>query len=268
MNFYTINNKHYFDLEPHVDMKELEDMYPDIVLGIVKSNLAGLIKDSGADTENFSDKTLPSITNKTNSTVKDKNNPYYKYYEELNFDIPACRSFNKYVFDLSMMGQLLYLRGYGSKGIQYKHVEEANFDSPGYAYFPRFKKWVNNLKIFDSIGRIIFWFNAPGEPASIHKDTFVGYPDHFMLINLRPNRKELFVVHPDTNEHLVIPSKAYVFDTRNYHGTVGKDFSGFTIRIDGIYNKQWAINAGVWDFFNPDNYKDQNQTLSTNSSEY
>jgi len=268
MEFYTINNNHYFNLEPHVDMKELEDMYPDIVLGIVKAGLAGLIKDSGADTENFLDKSIPSIINKTTATLKNKNNPYYKYYEELEFDLAACRTFNKYVYELSTMGQLLYLRGYGTKGIQYKHVESRNADSPGYLYFPRFKQWVNNLKIFDSIGRIIFWFNAPGEYGSIHRDTFIGYPDHFMLINLQPNRKELFVVHPETGNHMPIPAKAYVFDTRNYHGTMGKDFSGFTIRIDGVYNKDWAISAGIWDYFNPDNYNTQLETKTPEWSEY
>jgi hypothetical protein len=252
---YTINGNYYFDFTPHIDMKGLEDIYSDIVLGIVKTDIEGAIKDSGADTGNFLDKSVPSIINTTQKAIKDPTNPYYKYYEELGFDQAACRTFNKYVMELSTMGQLLILRGHGNKSIYHKHKEDSCFDYPAYTHFPKLKNWIDNLKVFDSIGRIIFWFNAPGEYGSIHRDTFLGYPDHFILFNMRPERKDLFVIHPETKEQLVIPSKAYVFDTRNYHGTMGKDFSGFTFRIDGVYNKEWAQSVGIWDHFNPDNYK-------------
>jgi hypothetical protein len=253
---YLIKNNHYFDLAPYVNMKELERIYPKIALGIVRAGQAGYIKDSGAEYENFLNKQFPSITNVSESSfVRDTENPYYKYYEYLKFDLPACRTFNKYVMDVSMMGQLLILRGYGHAGIYNKHIADVNYDYPAYSFFPALKKWIDNLKIFDSVGRVIFWFNAAGEPASVHRDTFLGYPDHFLLVNLRPERKDLFVVNPETNEEMVIPTKAYVFDTRNYHGTRGKDFSGFTFRIDGVYNKEWAESVGIWDHFNPENYK-------------
>jgi hypothetical protein len=38
---YLIKNNHYFDLAPHVNMKELERIYPKIALGIVRAGQAG-----------------------------------------------------------------------------------------------------------------------------------------------------------------------------------------------------------------------------------
>lgn len=256
ISMHLINNNYYYDLAPHINMADLERIYPKIVLGIVRAGQAGYIKDSGAEYENFLDKTNPSITNTSGeSFLKNPDNPYYKFYEYLNFDINACRSFNKYVMDVSMMGQLLTLRGYGHADIYSKSDSNANYDYPAYSYFPALRKWIEKLKIFDSIGRIIFWFNAAKEPASVHRDTFLGYPDHFLLVNMRLNRKEFFVINDETQEEMLIDTKAFVFDTRNYHGTRGGDFSGFTFRIDGVYNKEWAQAAGIWDHFNPDNYK-------------
>jgi hypothetical protein len=150
------------------------------------------------------------------------------------------------------MGQLMALRTWtGTNDVRLKSSQEACVDRPAYLNFPSLKEWVSNLKIFDEIGRIIFWFNAPGEAHTIHRDTYLGYPDHFLLINLHPEHKDLFILDADGNK-VIIPSRAFCFDIRNYHGTQGKDFYSWTFRIDGKFNKQWLESIGHWDYFNPD----------------
>jgi hypothetical protein len=252
MIHYQINNKPYLDLEPYIDMKGLVSIEKDIIMGIVKSKQ--YMQDDGCNTYNTYDKTYESIVNSVfDDVIKNPKNENYEYYKELNFDVVRCKMFNRYLGKYTQMGQLMNLRTWWNSGkndVRLKNSQEHNVDRPAYANFPSLKEWVNNLKIFDEIGRIIFWFNAPGESHTIHRDTYLGYPDHFLLINLHPENKDLFLLDTD-GEKVVIPSRAFCFDIRNYHGTQGKDFYSWTFRIDGKFNKEWLESIGHWDYFNP-----------------
>jgi hypothetical protein len=247
---YQINNQPYLDLEPYIDLKGLESIEKDIILGIVKSRQ--FMNDDGSSTHNIFGN-LPSIVDSTLiENISNPENENYEYYKILNFNIRQCRMFNRYLGKYTQMGQLMSLRNYNvPKGARLKGSQKDCTDYPAYENFPLLKQWINKLDIFTEIGRIIFWFNAPGEPHSIHKDTFVGYPDHFLLINLHPENKDLFLLDNNNNNKVSIASKAFCFDTRNYHGTQGKDFYSWTLRIDGKFNQQWLESIGLWDFFNP-----------------
>jgi len=249
---YTINNLPYLDLSSHVDLQGLELIEKDIIFGIVKSR--GFISEGCANTKNCYDQAIPSLLmTQWKDYLQDPSNPNYQYYKELQFVVRDCLMFNRYVGKYQQMGQVLYLRNTvdnGRHGIWSKSYSDGCSDRPGYANFPALREWINNCKIFDEIGRILFFFNAPGEPHSIHKDTFTGHPDHFILINLNTDRKTVFVLDNDGTRH-TLDSKVSVFDVRNYHGSEGKDFYSWTLRIDGIYNKEWAESIGIWDHFKP-----------------
>lgn len=247
---YQINNKPYLDLEPYVDMKGLEAIEKDIIIGIVKSKQ--YMQDDGCNTNNAYDKTYGSIVNSVfENVIKNTKHENYEYYKELNFDTRQCKMFNRYLGKYTQMGQLMPLRTWnGTNDVKLKCSQADNVDRPAYSNFPTLRKWIENLYIFDEIGRIIFWFNAPGEPHTIHKDTYLGYPDHFLLINLHPENKDLFILDINGNK-VNIPSRAFCFDIRNYHGTQGKDFYSWTFRIDGKFNKEWLESIGHWDYFNP-----------------
>jgi hypothetical protein len=148
------------------------------------------------------------------------------------------------------MGQSLNIRGFVQQGnMQEKSSSIHTMEAPAYKNFPELTEWVYNLKIFKEIGRIVLFFNAPKEPHSIHKDKYVGFPDNFMLVNLDLDRKDIFILDDQGNRH-VVTSRAFVFDPRNYHGTVGKDYYSWTLRIDGKFNELWAESIGLREHFN------------------
>ena len=255
---FLINNQLYIDLEPYIDMEGLLAIEHDIIYGLTKSK--NDFWEGGASYHNFYDPSLESLLNASHpAQLKDPRNPNYNDFKKLNFDVKDCRFFARYLGKYRQMGQVLNLRTYlptDPKGVHNKASQQYNFDTTAYQHFPSFKEWVNNLKIFSEIGRIIFWLNAPGEPGAIHKDEFINRPDHHMLINLHPDRKDLFILDDEGNKQ-VIQSRAYVFDGRNFHGTQGKDFYSWTIRIDGVFNKEWAESIGIWDHFDPNKPHEQ-----------
>ena len=248
---HLINDNVFVDLTPHVDINRLQEIEKDIIIGIVKSKEQ--MYDHGCNEKNAFNRSVPSLVNASlEAVLKDPNNPNFKYYKELNFNAQRCSMFNRYLGKYTQMGQLMTLRVWKNPGdVHLKGSGTDCVDFPCYQNFPALKEWINNLKIFNEIGRIIFWFNAPNEPHTIHRDTFVGHPDHFILINLHPENKDLFVLD-DSDNKIIIPAKAFCFDVRNYHGTQGKDFYSWTLRIDGKFNEDWAKSIGIWDYFDPE----------------
>lgn len=250
---YQINDKPYISIDNHLDIAGLKDIEKYIVLGIVKSK--NNIAEGAAAKANFypsevqnNSKSLLDIS--WNEVVSDPTHPYFEQYKELNFDVMACRMFNKYMFDTIQMGQMLTLRTYPTKQFHLKDSAAHCFNTPSIVHFPELMSWINNIKILDEVGRVIFFFNSPHDKHVIHKDHYFGTPEQFILLNIRPNRKEFFILH-DNNEKLVINENAILFDPRNYHGTEGKDYYGWTLRIDGKFNKDWLIECGLWDHYCP-----------------
>jgi hypothetical protein len=247
---HTINNLPYLDLSDQVDLQGLELVEKDIILGIVKSR--EFISEGCANTINCYNKSIPSIL-ESKSQITNPDNPNYSYYKELNFVVRDCLMFNRYADYYQQMGQVLFLRNTDDTKAQAlwdKDYIEGCFDKPAYENFPLLKQWIENCKIFDKIGRILFFFNSPKEPHSIHKDSWTGQNPNFILINLNPDRKDVFVYDETAKKH-IITSKVSVFDVRNFHGSAGKDFYSWTLRIDGIYNKEWAESIGIWEHFKP-----------------
>ena len=248
---YSINNQPYLDLEAHIPFQELLDMEKDIMVSIAKSRRE--IIDGGAaghntykndyqrDKVSLQDISWPKV-------LRDPANPNYKYYEALNFDEFDCRFFNKYTHDTTQLGQILEIRSFRPGNYHLKHLAAKCGNLPWYDNFPQFTKWIYNLKIFSQIGKIMFVFNSPNEPQVIHRDQHVGHCDNFLLLNLHPERKEFFVLDDAENEH-VIKSRAFVFDTRTYHGTRGLSNYGWTVRIDGVFNKEWLRTIGLEQHF-------------------
>jgi len=241
---FLINNKPWIDLEPFIDMEGLNAIHKDIVLGIVKSKLWWQIGSSA--TENLLNKNPSSIVDHCwPDILKDPNNPDYEYFKALKFIRSDCLEWTSYVHEHQDMGELLSLRSWKNiKDVKFKFSAEHTMDFYAYEHFPTLKKWIDSCKAFDEIGRVIMWRNRAHQPGTIHKDTYLGTPDSFILINLNPDRKVLFLLDDDGNE-VPITSKAFIFDPRNWHGSRGLNFSGWTLRIDGKFNEDWSKHVGI-----------------------
>ena len=246
---HLINGQPYFDLSPHIDLTGIENIELDIALGLTKSRFEFI--DTSARNENIHDNTLPSLFDviHNNGGMKNPDGPYYKYFKELQFDVRACSFFATIAGKYHQIQKILYLRRLKTSfNIQAKFLSDQCEDTAWYDNFPSLRKWVNNLKIFDQVGRVIFWVNAPGEFGRVHKDAYVGWPDNFLHINLHPDRKEMFLLDDSSNK-IIVDTKASVFDIRNWHGTQGGEVASWTFRIDGVFNKEWAESVGVWEHF-------------------
>lgn len=246
---YLINNQPYIDLEPFVDMKGLEDIRKDIVLGMVKSKLYWQV--GSADTSNLMHQTPPSIVNQAwASVLRDPKNPDYEYFKQFDFKLTDCLEWIKYTYKFQDMGELLSLRTWKkAEDVKYKFSAEHTFDQPAYDNFPSLRKWINNCTAFKEYGRILFWRNQSYQPGAIHKDTYLGSPDSFILINLDIDRKILFILD-DEGKEIPVTSRVFIFDPRNWHGTRGLEYSGWTLRIDGVFDPTWAARVGLTDYLN------------------
>lgn len=181
--------------------------------------------------------------------ITNSQHPYYEQYKELKFNLDSCRTFNKYMFDTIQMGQALELRTYPTKAFHLKDSAKHCFDTSIIGNFPELTDWIKNLKIFSEIGRIIFFFNSPYDKHAVHKDHYFGTKEQFILINLHPGRKEFFILH-DNGEKLIVDCNAVIFDPRNYHGSEGKEYYGWTLRIDGRFDIEWLHASGLWHNYN------------------
>ena len=242
---YLINNQQYVDVEPYIDFNEFKALDMHIAVGFAKT--IAMRQEAGVAFANQYDQTFKSIQNES----KDLENPdgkYYYYFRELNFDRNKCRTFLKYTGECIQMGQILQLRTYDGDQIQFKGVADECYDTRAAQHFKPLMYWINKLDAFDTIGRVAFFFNAPGEPHAVHKDYYTGSPDEYILFNLHLDRKHLFILDDEGNKTFV-KSRAFIFDPRNYHGTIGGDFYSWTLRIDGRFNDEWLDKVGVKSYY-------------------
>jgi hypothetical protein len=249
---YLINGQPYADLTNFVDIQGLEDIKLDIAMGIAKSWNSLVV--SSATIGNCLVQEPDSIMTKTyDQILRDPLNPNHEYFKELGFNRNLCSRFIIMSDQVQTLGQMIVLRWFKiDRAVHLKSSADGCRDTPAYDNFPSLRNWIGQLKVFDQIGRINFWINSPGEPSCIHKDAFLGTPDNFLQINLDPTRKSVFVLDDHGQQH-TITSKVSVFDIRNYHGSQGHGSHGWTLRIDGVYNQEWATQAGIWDHFKPNN---------------
>lgn len=248
---YLIDGQPYIDLTNEIDFDGFQAIENDINFGLAKSR--AYFRDTGASVLNCYDKSIPSISDLMKKVVK-PDFPNYEYYKKLGFNLTDCLAFAKYTDVYQSMGCSLQLRTFKQEAyskpnhMAQKSDADAFYDNVCFDNFPSLKKWIENLKIFTETGRIVFFTNAPNESSSLHKDTFVGHVDNFILLNLHPERKTIFIYDEEHDAHLNIDSKAFVFDPRNWHGATSSSHS-WTLRIDGKFDPDWARSLGIWEYF-------------------
>ena len=89
--------------------------------------------------------------------------------------------------------------------------------------------------------------NKSSYPCSIYykdvKDSFIW------LTGIVP--KKLVMKDHDTGETHYSTSRACVFNNNNIHSSLGHpECTAWSLRIDGNFNKDWAVKAGIADYYN------------------
>ena len=249
---HLINNQIYVNLEPYVDFQQLRSIENDLHYGIVKCK--DMVGEACASTHNLYHKeTELSLIDVTwPEQLRDPSNPNYEHYKKLEFDRRLCMTFARYTGNYTQMGQVLYLRVPKTNGnhnaILNKGFGDMCRDTGAFEHFPSLRKWIDDSKIFSQLGRINFFLHAAGEPGQLHHDSYTGFPDNFILINLGPKRKEVYILDDDNNK-IIIDSCDTTFDTRNWHGTQNGPYYGWTLRVEGLFAQEWAEKVGIWEHF-------------------
>lgn len=150
------------------------------------------------------------------------------------------------------LGTSLFIKKVSNANYYRKHIKDWVSSTPSEKDFQFLIKWIDDQHCFSEYGRIMFFINEPCQKTAIHKD----YPDAnqkdmFIWLTGNKKKKRLFVVDNETSEEIENPYTACLFDNNNYHYSRGiENHRSWSLRIDGIFNKDWAQKIGIDKHFN------------------
>lgn len=99
--------------------------------------------------------------------------------------------------------------------------------------FPKTIRMINDLDIFESIGRVIILGQDPYQPVITHKDQLSIKAEYFLHIN--PIKNKLFFVYDeetDTKYHTT-QNRIIMFNNSDWHGADPQNKFSLTLKISG-----------------------------------
>lgn len=123
--------------------------------------------------------------------------------------------------------------------------------------FDFFYEWLDRQNIFSEYGRVNFFVTHKGSKTEIHRDYInpnsdlklltpdqhnyisqLDEPEQFILINFT-SRKKFFLYDSESTSKTYIAGICNWFDSSNFHGTDIVDQACYSLRIDGIFSKEF-----------------------------
>jgi hypothetical protein len=231
-NMFLINNQATVDFSSYVDVSSLLDLKPYLDYAVVKS--AKTATPSRYYKSQFLDKTYLGI----NDVVK--NSYEYDFIDELKAT-DQFASWLRYNQDVIYGQQSLQIRY--PKEWSTKHLAEQTVDTDNVQYWQPFFDWLNKQNVFEQYGRVVVFLNEPGVATPIHQDSpDPARKDEFIWISL-DNRKKMFVFDGTTKHYLTTPIGT--FDATNYHGAEASDLASWSLRVDGVFSKDFLDRTGL-----------------------
>jgi hypothetical protein len=257
-----INGQPYLDLEQYLDMKSFDQMQPEIYLGFAEARhfaKEGTWMKPGFTWEESSYiinwKPIPYAIEEflslpDNDPIKVAGMPLYKEfsnYEQRNkftrYLKMAMGAYDPYIY------YFLWEEGsWDDRTAARKLTEEAK-------YFPNVVSWVENLmnnKIFEHIGRVIFFHCEAGGIPFEHRDLDaknginVSYPHRNEFIHIRPNtKKSMYVWDPEKKNKIYINSRAAWWNDQDWHGGEMIMEPSYSLRIDGRFTEDFRKKLGI-----------------------
>jgi len=104
--------------------------------------------------------------------------------------------------------------------------------------FPYTKECIEKLP-FSEIGRVVIYGSWPEARVPCHRDTkpTVKFNHH---INFNPGGyRPVYIYNSVTDSKVYLPEdyKLYAYNTSDYHGVDALPYFSYTVRVDGIYDK-------------------------------
>lgn len=239
----TILGQAYLPIDHYVDIKKFDNILDDIILGISKSYYAIGPTNTGPG---YLDKSRMSVQEIYKQILEDINHPYHNTIKSLKNWEPL--NFIKFKWPSHTLGQCLILRAVPGAAYLDKDDETKCIDYPIKENFKIFLQWLDEQRIFLSIGRIVIFLNETGTSVLEHRDYVDGMSrkDQFIWISPLGNKK--FYVR-DEIEKSYFNSRCCYFDNANIHGSDVVVQSSFTIRIDGKFTQDFISKVGLEEHF-------------------
>lgn len=241
---HKINDQWTINLDEFFDVDALDDMYFDLVKGIVKSKQYWEPVVIGSKYALYYNET-PEVTVYQNSILKDSGIAERLVEEGLSSD--EIYEFTKFAYPTIGLGKKLLLRTYKDYVGMYgaKHLADKNFDTEAYQYFPKLKEFIEKSGAFSEVGRVMFFLTERRTCTEIHCDYADLRTRKDQFVTILPRKiKKLFVLN-ENFEKQYTTGVINTFDNGTWHGSDIVDTSTFSIRIDGKFSSEFLEKTGL-----------------------
>lgn len=241
----TICGTPYVNLEPYIDMAGFDSLHDQIALAIARN--ADHIETSYA----------PQVTllNQNLRSFFELREDYRTRYQDVLTNQRQLDWYAK-LSSCVTLGLQLKLRQPTvpfPDNYKFKHTKAVFQETSVSEHFGFLYDWIDQQNIFSDYGRIIFFINEPGQQTIVHSD----YQD-----DTQPNRDQFIWLTGHNAKQIVIhdrisrksyhcPYRATIFNNVDYHSSRGHpDYTSWSLRIDGVFQPEWAERAGLKNYFN------------------
>jgi hypothetical protein len=228
---FQVYNKPYLNFDNHLDLDTLYSVRSKISAFVAFNS--NLIRPTKYTVGNFQESHTKGIV--------DYQLEYSNSHDPLIQELLSKDAFGHYiVFEQPVRhGSMSMNLRYSTSGYQNKHLAKECQRVDVDHNFSFFYDWLDKQNIFEEYGRVNLFINHPGTFSEIHRDhppLYEYVQDQFLWINLF-DRKKFFLL--DNDKKVYVESACAWFDTNNYHGTDPVTQSCYTIRVDGVFNKEF-----------------------------
>jgi hypothetical protein len=244
-----INGLPWINLEPFIDIDALAVQKAKIAAALAASHPFRYPSIVGAQ-GNLYDQSLVELGDYAKELIKDEEYEHRNLLKLLG-SAPKIQLFCKYMYDVVSLNEAIHLRT--SRGGNYfsKHLAEHCIDTPAFKFFNFLKVWLDAQNIFSEYGRFVFFVNEAGVHSIKHRDypDGVSRKDNFIWLSL-DGRKNFYVYDDVTEEHHYVTSRVALFDNSNWHGSDICQYTGWSLRIDGVFSPEFREKAGLKEYVN------------------
>ena len=243
-----INRKPWFDIEPFIDIESLASQKAKLAAALAASHQFRYPSVVGAQ-QNLYDQ---NETELGDLVKKITSNPLYEHAGLLRLlgSGPKINLFAKYMYDAVSLNEAIHLRTAQGGDYFNKHLASHCVDTPAFKFFGFFKDWLEDQNIFKEYGRVVFFINEPGVQSVMHRDypDGVSRKDNFVWMSL-DGRKSFWVYDENKNVKHNITSRAALFDNADWHGSDPCKYTGWSLRVDGIYSDEFLARSGLGEWY-------------------
>lgn len=243
-----IKGKPWIDLEPFIDIESLASQKPKLAAALAASHQFRFPSVVGAQ-QNLYDQNDVELSDLVRKLI---GNPLYEHANLIKLlgSIPKINLFAKYMYDAVSLNEAVHLRAVTGGNYNNKHLASQCADTPAFKFFGFLREWLEMQNIFKEYGRVVFFINEPGVESVIHRD----YPDgtsrddHFIWMSF-DGRKSFWIYDDEKKEKHTVTSRAAIFNNADWHGSDRCKYTGWSLRIDGIFTDDFLARAGLSDYY-------------------